>query len=114
MRRRRSVYTASPEEFMDGFGNRRPAGTILFLALANADIEADHAVLIARAHHRNVAVDVVFALDDLLRTLRNIGAVSERNVVRKLLLDGYLRAARRGIGFGGQALGIDFDAADSE
>jgi hypothetical protein len=45
------------------------SGTILFLALPDADIEADHAVLIARAHHRNISIDVVFALNDLLGTL---------------------------------------------
>lgn len=69
MQRRKSVNAASPEEFIDGVGNLHPAETILFLALPNADIEADHAVLIARSHHRNVAIDVVFALNNLLRTL---------------------------------------------
>src|ERR1019366_308555 len=91
-----------------------PVRTILFLALSNADIEAHHAVLIARAHHRNIAIDVVFALNDLLRTLRNVGAVSERDIIGELLLDGDLRTPRRGIGFRSQPLRIDLDPADSE
>src|ERR1700736_5535698 len=94
-----------------------PAGRLpsrLFLALSHADIEADHAVLIARAHHRNVALDVVLALNNLLRTLRDVGAVSERNIIGELLLNRNLRAPRRGVRFGRQALRIDFDPADSE
>jgi hypothetical protein len=42
------------------------AAYILFLPAAHAHIEADHPVLIARAQHRYVAIDVVLALDDLL------------------------------------------------
>src|ERR1035437_9589896 len=103
----------SPEAVMRSFGNL-PVRTILFLALSNADIEAHHAVLIARAHHRNIAIDVVFALNDLLRTLRNVGAVSERDIIGELLLDGDLRTPRRGIGFRSQPLRIDLDPADSE
>jgi hypothetical protein len=38
----------------------------LFLPLADLDVEADHAVLVARADNRNVFADVVLALDDLL------------------------------------------------
>src|ERR1035438_2557949 len=103
----------SPEAVMRSFGNL-PVRTILFLALSNADVEADHAVLIARAHHRNVAIDVVFALNDLLRTLRYVRAVSKRNVISELLFDGDLWAPRRGVGLRGQPLWIDLDAADSK
>src|SRR3984885_10034201 len=105
---------------MEWFRRRRscslgnlPVRIILFLALSNADVEADHAVLIPRAHHRNVAIDVVFALNDLLRTLRHVRAVSKRNVIGELLLDGDLWALRCGVGFRGQPLWIDLDAADS-
>src|ERR1039458_6312952 len=103
-----------PEKSIQRFGNLFPARVILFLAAPNADIETDHAVLIARAHNRNIAVDVILALNNLLRTLRNVGAVGESNVFGGLLLDGDLRAPRRGIRFGGQALRIDLDPADPE
>jgi hypothetical protein len=43
-----------------------PARPILFLAPPNADIEADHAVLIAGTDNGDIAIDVVFALNDLL------------------------------------------------
>src|ERR1700689_236108 len=86
----------------------------LFSAVAHAHVEADYAVLIAVAHDRDVAVDVVFALDDLLRTLRDVGAVAERDVIGELLFDGDLGTFRRGVGFRGQALRIDLDAADAE
>jgi len=53
-----------------GFHTREHGSRIiLFLAAANAHIEADHAVLITRAHNGDVAVDVILALNDLLRTL---------------------------------------------
>jgi hypothetical protein len=38
----------------------------LFLAAANANVKADHAVLITRADHREIPVDVVLSLDNLL------------------------------------------------
>src|ERR1700728_1543063 len=103
----------SPEEVMRSLGNL-PVRIILFLWLSNADVEADHTVLISRAHHRNVAIDVVFALNDLLRTLGHVRAVSKRNVIGELLLDGDLWAPRCGVGFRGQPLWIDLDAADSK
>jgi hypothetical protein len=49
---------------MQGLVNGLPS--ILFLPPPHADIKADHTVLIARAQHRYVAIDVVLALDDLL------------------------------------------------
>src|SRR5579864_1317 len=39
---------------------------ILFLPPPHAHVKADHTVLIARAQHRYVAIDVVLSLDDLL------------------------------------------------
>src|SRR5262249_52140785 len=68
-------------------------GSRLFLALADLHVEADHAVLIAQRNHRDVSRDVVLRLDNLLRCLRNVSAVSKRQVVCYLLLDGHLRAA---------------------
>jgi hypothetical protein len=78
------------------------------------EVEADYAVLIAGADDGKVAIDIVLALDDLLRTLRDIGGVGEGNVVGELLLDGDLRTAGGGIGFGSEALRIDFDIAGAE
>src|SRR5207245_1100191 len=72
-----------------------------------------HAVLVAGADYRDVLADVVLALDDLLGGLRNILAVGQREVVNNLLLDGDLRAPG-GVGFGVQALWIDFDFADPQ
>src|SRR6266536_1061813 len=104
------------DAFSNGPGIRIAKGrnTVLFPAASNPHIEADHAILIARTHNRNVPINVVLALDNLLRTLRYIGAVTESNVVRELLLDGDLRAARGWIGFRGQHLRIDLDPADSK
>ena len=93
---------------------REASSSQLFLTASHADIETDHAILIARAHNRDIAIDIVFALDDLLRALRHVGAVTERNIVGELLLDGDLRSPRGRVGFGRQALGIDLDSADSE
>src|SRR5580692_503025 len=86
----------------------------LFSPVAHAHVEADYAVLIAVAHDRDIAVNVVFALNDLLRTLRDIRAVGESYVIGELLFNGDLRTARRGVGFRGQALRIDLDAANAE
>lgn len=85
----------------------------LFLALPDADVEADYTVLIANADDGNIPTDVVFHLDDLLRSLRNVGAVSEREIVGDLLLDGHLRSAD-GSGLSAKSLGIDLDTADAK
>ena len=74
-----------------------PRSLLSFLAAADSHIEADDAVLVARADDRNVAIDIVLSLDDLLRTLRNIGGVGEGEVVGELLLDGNLRAGPMGL-----------------
>src|SRR5579864_7937008 len=89
---------------------RRPSR--LFLALPHADIEADHSVLIARAHHGDIAIEVILALNDLLRTLRDVRAVSKRKVVGELLLDSDLRASGGGVGLSGQPLRVNFYPAD--
>ncbi len=75
-------------------GHERPEkASDLLPAPANLNVKADHPVLIARAHHGDVAVDVVLALNDLLGALRNVGAICERNVVGELLLDRDLGAS---------------------
>src|ERR1700757_4800617 len=89
----------------------RTTTPILFLAAPDTHIEADHAVLIARAHNRNAPVDEILAFNNLFRALRDVGAVGESKVVCELLLDRDLRPARRGVGFGGQSLRIDLDPA---
>ena len=83
----------------------------LFLPPADLHVEADDAVLVAVADEGNAAIEIVLPLDDLLRTLRNVGGVREGEVIGELLLDGDLRAGADGIGFGGQSLRIDFDIA---
>src|SRR5579864_8333429 len=111
--RRFTNAAVSSEEFMQSPG-MCPVSPRLFLALPYADIEADHSVLIARAHHGDIAIEIIFALNDLLRTLRDVCAVGQRKIVGELLLDGHLRAPRGRIGFRGQPLGIDLDPADPE
>src|SRR6516225_7769751 len=51
--------------------------TLLF-EFAEADVDAHYAVLIANGENGDVARDVVLGLDDLLRSLRNGGAIAER------------------------------------
>src|SRR5271157_89391 len=114
MRRRKVTNMAASAVGVMCVKARSLCHSILFLAAANAYIKADHAVLIARAHRGNIAGEKVLALDDLLRTLRDVGAVGQREIVGKLLLDRDLRPARGGIGLRVQALRIDLDAADSE
>src|SRR6266852_1097214 len=89
-------------------------GFRLFLATADAQVEADNAVLVTGANDGNVAIEIVLPLNNLLRTLRNIGGVGERYVVGEALLDGDLGAAGSGISFGAQSLRIDFDVAGAK
>jgi hypothetical protein len=60
----------------------------LLLALANSDLEADHAVVIAQRENRDIAGQVIFRLNDLLRGLRNVRGIGQGEVVLHLLLDG--------------------------
>ena len=87
---------------------------LLFLAPADLHVEADNTVLVAVADEGNAAIDIVLPLNDLLRTLRNIGGVREGEVVGELLLDGDLRAVADGIGDGAESLRIDFNIAGAE
>ena len=86
----------------------------LLFAGTGAQIEADYAVLIAHAHGREVAIHVILALNDLLRSLSDIGGVEDGDVIDEFLLDGDLRAVADGVGLSSQALRIDLDVAGSE
>jgi hypothetical protein len=50
----------------------------------------------------------------LLRTLRHVGRIGERDVIGEFLFDGDLGAVADGIGFCGEPLRIDFDIAGAE
>src|SRR6266478_7085414 len=76
-------------------------------------VETDHSVLVAQRHDRNVPGYVVLHLDDLLVRNGNVGAVGQGEIARDLLLDCDLRTANH-VGFTGQSLRIDLDAARSE
>ena len=65
---------------------------MLLFAAAEGYINADYAVLVAHRVNRDIAGDVVLGLNDLLRSLRNIGAVTQSNIARDLLLNRYRRA----------------------
>ena len=87
--------------------------SILFFALTDLYVEADHSVLVTGAEDRDVFANVVLALDNLLRSLRHVLTVSKCEVVRDLLLDGDLGTAS-GVGFGVEPLRVDFYFADAE
>jgi len=87
---------------------------MLFPAPAETHIKAHHSILVPRAHHGEIAIHIVLALDNLLRTLRDIRAVGQSHVVGKLLLDRDLGTACGGVGFGRQTLRINLNAADAE
>src|ERR1019366_5262494 len=84
-----------------------------FLPAPDLKVEADHSVLVAQRHDRNIPRHVVFHLDDLLIGNRDVGAVGEGEVARHLLLDGDLRPSNHG-SLTSQTLGIDLDPAGSE
>src|SRR5580765_2030501 len=110
--RRPSYVEGLSEDTMQDI--QRESRPILFLPSTDAHIEADHTVLVARTQYRYVAVDVVLALNDLLRTLRDIGAVTQRQVVGEFFFDGDLRSTTGGICLGARSLWIDLDATDAE
>src|SRR5438094_803467 len=88
-----------------------PPAASLTLALAQAQVNCHHAVLVANADQRNIAVDVDLHLDHLLGRLRQVRDVGESDLIRNLLLHS---KARIGIVLGAAGLGIDLDAAHSE
>src|SRR5882724_2561845 len=85
----------------------------LFLPLPNLHIEADHAILVAQGHDRDVSRYVVFHLNNLLRGHRHIRAVGDRQVACDLLLNRHLRPVDY-VSLARQALRIDLDPADSK
>ena len=87
---------------------------MLLLPSPHSNIKTDHAVLVAQSDDRHVPGQVVLDLDDLLRGLRDVGCIGERQVVLDLLLNGDGWTCLRGRGLSRQALRIDLDAADAE
>lgn len=85
----------------------------LFFAAAYSNVEADYSVLVTDSDHGNIASDVVFHLDNLLRRLRHVGAVGQGQIVGNLLLDRDLRSTSR-VGFSAQPLGVDLDPASTK
>src|SRR5215472_4501973 len=92
----------------------RPTVKILFLAASQFHVEADYPVLVTSTHNRKIAVDIVLGLNNLLRALRYVGAVGQREVVGELLLNRDLRTAGRGVGLRRQTLRINLNPADSK
>jgi hypothetical protein len=86
----------------------------LFLATADPQVEADHPVLVPGTHHGNVAGEKILTLNDLLRTLRDIGAIGKGKVVGEFLFNRNLGTPASWIGFRGQSLRVDLDPAHSK
>ena len=77
-------------------------------------VKADHAVLVARSYDRKVAIEIVLALDDLLRALRDVGGIGEGDVIGEFLFDCDLWAVADGISFGDESLWINLDITGAE
>ena len=86
----------------------------LLATVPEENVEADHAVLVTDREDGNVARDVVFALNNLLRSLRDFGAVREREIAGYLLLEGDCGRGAGRRSFGIQTIGIYFDSSDAE
>ena len=83
----------------------------LFPALPNSYFEADHTVVVAKGQEGNIARNVIFRLNNLLGSLRNVSRISECEVVLNLALDGDRGSAGGRRRFSVQALRIDSDRA---
>ena len=59
--------------FLLGEGDPFCGGEGSFFAAADAEIEADYAVLVAGADYGKISFHIVLALNDLLRALGNVG-----------------------------------------
>src|SRR6266566_7343357 len=88
-----------------------PESSRLSLATPDFHVEADHPVLVSDGHDRHISRDVILRANDLLRGLRNVGSVREREIVFHLLLNSHGWTALRRRCFGGQSLRIDLDPA---
>src|SRR5579884_377386 len=77
----------------------------------NTHVEAEHTELIAHRDNRDIAVDVVLHLDDLLLRLGHVRDVRDSHVVGNLLLDG---DARAGIADGCRDFWRNLHPADAE
>src|ERR1700678_2013431 len=86
----------------------------LFHTMADAQVEADDAVLIAGTNDGKVAIEIILALNNLLRALRDVGGIGYGYVVSKFLLDTDLRPVADGVGFAGKSLRVDLDVAGAE
>lgn len=82
--------------------------------MAEKHIEANHAVLVADGHDGYVTRDVVFALYHLLRRLRDLGAVGERQIAGNLLFEGNCWRGPSRRGFGIQPIRINFDSSNTK
>src|SRR5260370_20129511 len=76
-------------------------------------VETNDSVLVAQRHDGNSPRDVVLHLDDLLAGNGDVGAVGQGEIAGHLLLDGDLRSSNH-VGFAGQSLRIDLNAACPE
>src|SRR5579885_2240323 len=85
-------------------------------AFADFDVDAEGAVLVAEGDDGDVAVDVVFDLDDLLLGGGDIGFVGDGEIAGDLLLDGDAGAGVLVGGGGAEAdkAGIDAEAGDAK
>lgn len=86
----------------------------LLAALSQAKIEADDPVLIAHGKDGNIPSNVVFRLDDLLRSLPHLRTVGQGEIAGDLLLNRNRGSGARRSCFRVETLRVDFDAADSE
>jgi len=63
----------------------------LLFPTPDSHVEAHNPVLVAESDNRDITGDVVHPLNDLLRSLRNISAIRERQNFLNLLFDGHCR-----------------------
>src|SRR3974390_118309 len=97
--------------FVPQWGHRRACCPELLLPLPYQQVEADYAIFVADALNRVFRVDVVLELNNLLRRLRQVGDVGQRDVVGDLLLNG---ESRTGIIVSPSYRGIDANGADAK
>src|SRR5258708_4935117 len=87
---RRAVSKNSPtrEVMCDSEGlSAIPQLFYLLFPTPDSHVEAHNPVLVAQSDNGDITGDVVYPLNDLLRSLRNISAIRERQIVLNLLFD---------------------------